>query len=303
MEAKKVKLLDLLSAYVVNPPTIARESSDSNYPSSLSIKYINSYGESEIIGGCNRSNFYRRRGDTKTDKNEMPNILVMDTGKSVEETVVDYLKCMGIWRGNNVKFYDKIYNVAGEVDVFVELNGELVLVELKTGYGEYFDKDVLGVSYKKKIADGYPKIEHIIQTAPYLEKYKTVTKELHLIYFNRGNFIYPNEFVLTLNKEGVVCVNGNPSVVTLRLIRERILELEDHIEQGKIPPRDYELRYSAEKAKKLLDTKRKTEYWYNNAWKKGKGIGGDFQCSYCDYRSKCHELKDNEIKINKPKEK
>jgi Holliday junction resolvase-like predicted endonuclease len=278
---------------MLNPPTISRESSDSNYPSSLSIKYINSYGEAEVIGGCNRFNFYRRRGDTKTDKNDMSNILVMDTGKSVEETIVDYFKCMGIWRGNNIKFYDKIYNVAGEVDVFVELNGKLVIVELKTGYGEYFDKDVLGVSYKKKVATGYPKIEHIIQTAPYLEKYKPIAGELHLLYFNRGSFLHPNEFIITLNKEGILLVDGKPAIVSLRLIRERILELEDHIEQGKIPPRDYELKYSEEKAKKLVETKRRSEYWYNNTWKKDKGICGDWNCSYCDFKSKCWELKKN----------
>jgi Holliday junction resolvase-like predicted endonuclease len=217
----------------------------------------------------------------------------MDAGKSVEVTIVEYLKCMGIWRGNNVKFYDHVFNIAGEVDVFVELNKELVLVELKTGYGEYFDKDVLGVSYKKKIAMGYPKIEHIIQTAPYLEKYKHIVKELHLLYYNRGSFLFPNEFVLTLTKDGVVCVDGKPSIVNLRLIRERILELEDYIEQGKLPPRDYELKYTPERAKILLDSKRKTEYWYGQCWKKGKGICGDFQCSYCDYKSKCWELKPN----------
>jgi len=280
------KLLNLLANYITNPPIIERESSDSNYPSSLSIKYINSYGETEIIGGCNRHNFYRRRGDTKTDKGELNNILVMDAGKAIEEIIVDYFKRMGIWRGNNVKFYDRFYNVAGEVDVFIELNNELVMVELKTGYGEYFDKEVLGISYSKKITAGYPKIEHLIQVAPYLEKYRAIIKKLHLIYFNRGSFLYSNEFIITLQND-VIYVDNKPSIVSLRLIRERILELEDTIEEGKLPHRDYELKYDKEKAEKFVATKRRTEYWYNNKWKKSKGICGDWNCFYCDYKSKC----------------
>ena len=64
MENSKLKLLDVLRTYITNPPIVSREASDSNYPSSLSIQYINSYGEKETTGGCNRSNFYRRRGDT-----------------------------------------------------------------------------------------------------------------------------------------------------------------------------------------------------------------------------------------------
>ena len=142
---KKTKLLDLLSVYVTDPPIIKRESSDSNYPSSLSIRYTNSYDENIVLGGCNRFNFYRRRGDTKTDKGGLSNMLVMKAGKAVEEIIVDYIKCMGIWRGNNIRFYDKTYNISGEIDVFVELDKKLTEVEIKTGYGIYFDKNVLGV--------------------------------------------------------------------------------------------------------------------------------------------------------------
>ena len=286
---KKTNLLDLLKTYVTNPPIIKRESSDSNYPSSLSIRHVNSYGESEVIGGCNRFNFYRRRGDTKTDKGGLSNMLTMKAGKAVEEIIVGYLKCMGIWRGNNVRFYNRVYNISGEVDVFVELD-DLDLVEIKTGYGMYFDKNVLGVEWKKKVKEGYPKIEHLIQTATYLEKFKEITNKLRLLYFNRGSFLFSEEFIITLDKKGIISVDGKPSIVTLRGIRERILELEDYIEQGKLPPRDYALKYSEEKAKALIESGRKKKYWLGN-WKRNKGIVGDWQCTYCDFKSKCFSEK------------
>ena len=283
---KKTKLLDLLSVYVTDPPIIRRESSDSNYPSSLSIRHTNSYGENTVIGGCNRFNFYRRRGDSKTDKGGLSNMLVMKAGKAVEEIVVDYFKCMGIWRGNNVRFYDRIYNISGEIDVFVEVDGKLVQVEIKTIYGTYADKDILGVEWKKKVREGYPKIPHLIQTAPYLEKFKEIASENRLIYFNRGSFLYPAEFIITLDKKGIICVDGKPSIVTLRGIRDRILELEDYIERGKLPSRDYELKYSEEKVDALIKSGRKKKYWKGN-WKRNKGIVGDWNCTYCDFKSKC----------------
>lgn len=287
--SEKISLLDLLRNYELHPPVIERDSSDSNYPSSLSIKIINSYGESEIMGGCQRHNFYRRRGDSKTDFGELNNNLIMKAGKAVEEFIVMDFRSMGIFCGSNIKFYDKIYNIAGEIDIFVKpRDKKLVLVELKTGYGKYFDKDVLGYDeWGKRLGTGYPKIEHLIQTAPYLEKYKEITDELHLIYFNRGSFLHPAEFILTL-KEGKVCVDGVESIVNLENIRTRILDLEDFIERSKIPPKDYQWKYTEEFAQKLVDTKRKSTYWFNNSWKKDKNITGDWHCRYCEYRSKCY---------------
>jgi len=286
LKKKKNNLLDLLKVYVNNPPVVRREASDCNYPSSLSIKYVNSYGETEIVGGCNRANAYRRRGDTPTDRSGFSNQLVMKAGKKVEETIINYVQKMGIWRGSNIRFFDRMYNVSGEIDLFVEVNGKLILVELKTIYGMYADKDILGVEWRKKTKDGYPKVPHLIQVAPYLEKYRDITDELHLIYFNRGNFLFPAEFIITLDKTGIICVNGKQSIVTLRGIRERILELEDYIEQEKLPPRDYALKYSEEKAKALIESGRKKKYWLGN-WKRNKGIVGDWNCTYCNFKSKC----------------
>ena len=289
MKPKKIKttkFLDLLETYVTDPPIIKRESSDSNYPSSLSIQHINSYGEKIVEGGCNRFNYYRRRGDSKTNKGGLSNMLVMKAGKAVEEIIVDYVKCMGIWRGNNVRFYDRIYNISGEIDIFIDIDKNIDLVELKTGYGMYFDKDVLGVAWKKKVSDGYPKIPHIIQSAPYLEKFKEITNRLRLCYFNRGSFLHSGEFIITLEKTGVICVDGKPSIVTLRGIRDRILSLEDYIEQGKLPPRDYELKYSEAKVDALIESGRKKKYWKGN-WKNNKGIVGDWNCTYCDFKDKC----------------
>ena len=145
---------------------------------------------------------------------------------------------------------------------------------------------MLGIEWYKKVREGYPKIEHLIQVAPYLEKFKEISNENRLVYLNRGNFLHSGEFIITLDKTGTICVDGKPSIVTLRGIRDRILELEDYIEQSKLPPRDYELKYSEAKVNALIKSGRKKKYWKGN-WKKNKGICGDWNCTYCDFKSKC----------------
>ena len=291
--SKPVKILDLYFDYLKNPYDIKRQPSDSNYPSSASIKIINSFGEEEIIGSCLRREAYRRLGILKTDPDDAEGLLKMKAGKAIEEFIVlDYMK-MGIWRGNNTKFYIKDLNVSGETDVFVEINKKILGIELKTSYGDYFDVEILGAKapFWVKIAEtgGYPKLEHLLQLVPYLFYWKkhNVTDEFRLQYFNRGSFKNSREYIVTIDNDGYLIVDGiKNDIIGLEPVIKRFKILDSFVEKNELPPQEFYLKYPESVARKLVDTGRKKEYWFNN-WKHSKGICGDWLCTYCGWKTEC----------------
>lgn len=298
-----VKILDLYSDFLKNPPEIKRQPSDSNYPSSSSIEIINCYGEKEIIGSCLRREAYRRLGFPKTDPDEVEGILKMKAGKAIEEFIVeDYMK-MGIWRGNNIKLYIKDLNISGEIDVFTEIpineapHSKVVGVELKTSYGDYFDVQVLGIKcpfwLKIEETGGYPKIEHLLQLLPYLYYCikHDITDEFRLQYFNRGSFKASREYIVTMAKDGYLIIDGiKNDLIGLEPMLKRFRVLDSYVDKKELPPRDFAIKYSEEYAKKLVETGRKKSWWLNN-WKKNKGICGDWMCSFCGFRTECWKTK------------
>jgi hypothetical protein len=289
-----MQILNEYFKYLENPnKEVTRQPSDSNYPSSASIEIVNSFGEKEIIGSCIRKEWYRRMGIEKSDKEESTSLLKMKAGKVIEQEFILDLCKMGIFYGSNIKFYIKQFNISAEVDFFVRIKDKIIGGELKTIYGDYADVEVLGKKppFWVKIPEtkGYPKLENLLQIVPYIWfwKEKGVTDEFHLIYLNRGSFESSREYIVTMDKDNYLIVDGvKNDMVGLEPIAKRFKLLDNYVEKKELPPRDYELKFSEPRAKELVDSKRKSAYWFGN-WKKGKGICGNWQCSYCSYKTEC----------------
>jgi len=73
-------------------------------------------------------------------------------------------------------------------------------------------------------------------------------------------------------------------------ILERYAELADKLEEPDPPERDYMLRYDEPTVKKKLETNDLSKTKYNEWLKKPLAEVGDWQCSYCDFKSHCYPV-------------
>jgi Holliday junction resolvase-like predicted endonuclease len=211
-------------------------------------------------------------------------------GNAVEQILVEQWKQMGIWVANNVKFYDKERNISGEVDVILRNpeTGGLVVAEVKSLYGYHAVRDV--VKGTRKIVPR-PKTSQLLQAVIYADYFKDTVECVKMVYYARDSAAR-REYDITLVQSGETgrhhpCIDGQvDDRFTLEDIYDRYEELREHLENGVLPPRDYEKEFSPEKIeqfRKLGDVS-KTAY---EEWKKGKSVPGDWQCRYCNFSSIC----------------
>ena len=93
----------------------------------------------------------------------------MNYGVWIEDALQDQWKKAGIYVQNNVKLRAHEYNVSGEIDaiVFDTAKQHPVIVEVKSGYGYTFNKNVFGKS-NHLYPEGMPHMDYIMQVMWYL---------------------------------------------------------------------------------------------------------------------------------------
>jgi len=204
-------------------------------------------------------------------------------GKLVEEFEIENYKRIGIWRGNNVKFFNEKYNISGEADAIVydKEKDSLHGVEIKSGYDYKFRSEVIGTTTRK----GKPKYEHLLQTMLYVDYFKF---PFSILYIDRGNAAR-TEYEITLNADGTPNVDGTKLNVGLSIPRclARFKELSECLKDNTVPKRDFQLKYSPDKIKILRDSYRLTKKEAEEFDKNRDLDIGDWQCSYCDYKDHC----------------
>lgn len=273
-----MQLLSLVDKYLENPYiTMPHKDSSGWWPSQASCKIKNLYGEDTMAGKCLRAVYWSKRGIKETNPMKARSIRIVKVGKAIEQLEVDRYKEMGIWRGNSIKFYNKQYNISGEIDGFVYDNDQnkTIGVEIKTGYGYKFRKDVLGTA----TVNGTPKLDNLMQTMLYVDYFKKLFK---IVYIDRGN-AQRAEYDITLNKDGTPNINNKKidNGLSIPGCIARFKELEEYLENGTIPPRDFQLLYSKERVKFLYDSGRLTKTQNKEYEKKSVIDVGDWECSYC----------------------
>lgn len=283
------------------------------YPSSASVEYQDEEGNRLVVGSCLRQQFYSHCGVPKTEPMGADVAVKLQLGNWTHEMIVELVKRSGHWLGDEKRmFLPGPPPVSGRADLFVKdpRDGSPVGCEIKSVSGYYGVKKVI------KGPDARPKTEHVLQCVPYLDFYGKfgLTKWI-ILYVDRESGAMA-EYVIMLEEDGSVNVQGEDFAeihrnITLHGVRSRWNQLLEYIGRGELPPRDYTDQWSnkeilrrksaGELTKtdlKAVDRKLKAGKTEDFLLKKG-----DWQCVYCDWKSKCYSENpeaDNIIQVTKP---
>jgi len=195
------------------------------------------------------------------------------------------------------------------------LPNKAIGIEVKSKWG-YGAKAVMRGNKNSTYEHGFPQIEHLMQTALYLHTRKAF-EEFHdveipyfiICYIARCNGIHKSFRVeLSDGYDGRIIVkdmNGNeikpkiekslewgvtaqPITLTLDMMRERYYQHLENMKADTPPPRDFDLRYSDEKAERLFNAGELSKTKWNEHQKKPLAEIGDWNCSYCDWKGVCY---------------
>ena len=188
-------------------------------------------------------------------------------------------------------------------------------IEVKSKWG-YGAKMVMQGNKSSTYEHGYPQIEHLMQTALYLHTRKAF-EDFHnveipyfvICYISRDNGLHKSFRVeLSDGYDGRIIVkdmDGNelkPKAekslewnvqvqqmeLTIDMMRERFLMTIDNLKADTPPPRDFDLRYSDDKAERLNSVGELSKTKFNEHGKKPLSEIGDWNCSYCDWKGVCY---------------
>ena len=190
-------------------------------------------------------------------------------------------------------------------------------IECKTvrGYGA---RKIMG-GKKQLYKNGLPKWEAVLQTAMYLrnrkklEDYYGIKIDYFIITYVAVDMSTFKSFIVRL-EDGysgriiVTDIHGNeltPSMeyalhkgvdvekiqgMTIEEIIRRYRVLQDKLESDEPPEREFDLRYSDAKAKRLFETGMMSKTAYKRFTDNELAEEGDWQCRYCDFKSECLPL-------------
>ena len=179
----------------------------------------------------------------------------------------------------------------------------IVGIEIKSISGYKGPRQVFGVKSKKGhwISLPEPKPEHLLQSILYHMYFCILKKEYKywkLAYINRENG-ERKEFDIDLVKEKIasgkylhrVYVDRQPYKHDLYAehILQRYQELHKHLEEESLPARDFDLFYDQEKINTLAERKLLSKQDMELHAKNKKVKKGDWNCSYCPFKSICYE--------------
>tara|TARA_R110002060_G_scaffold36340_5_gene47322 strand:+ start:70 stop:1203 length:1134 start_codon:yes stop_codon:yes gene_type:complete len=188
-------------------------------------------------------------------------------------------------------------------------------IEVKSKWG-YGAKMVMNGNKTSTYEHGYPQIEHLMQTALYLHMRKT-WEEFHdveipyfvICYISRDNGLHKsfrvelsdgydgrivvkdmegNELKPRIEKSLEWGVTARPMELTIDMMRERYYKQLDNLKSDTPPPREFDLRYSDDKAEALFNVGELSKTKYNEHGKKPLAEIGDWNCSYCDWKGVCY---------------
>ena len=241
-----------------------------------------------------------------------------EISRRTEDLITDESKRASIWETNSHRFewlipyssdlfdFEKYgsFLIRGEVDLVVRPSPEKlpIGIEIKSITGYYGQKQVFGTKskYGHWINPPTPKEQNLLQTVLYAFKFSIIEKQYQyfkLVYFSRedGRRI---EFNVDLIPEEVmgstrhkVYLNGKPYIHNL--YAEDIIDsyryIHKHIVDDTLPPRDFDLQYPDEKIKALAASGELSKTDMEKFKKNKPVVKGDWECSYCNYKSMCYK--------------
>lgn len=297
MSTKKTKTFNLIAA--TDAHMIRRQISLPRephfYPSEASVKYIDENGEEKVEGGCLRKSFYRMTRTGDPDGTTPYSEWIFALGTAVEKILVEQWKQMGIWVGNNIKFYDKQRNISGELDCVIRDPGtnELICVEVKSVAGYNANKEVFG----NKSTPGGPKTSQLLQTLIYVDQCTPLgINHFKMVYYSRDGADRREFNIDLIDDNGVKrpTIDGKVDYrFTMEDVYSRYSQLKEYLQTGELPPRDYEAEYTPEKIDRLYQLGEIGETAFVQ-YKKNpeKHPIGHWMCKrYCAFYKTCYNIK------------
>jgi len=265
---------------------------DSLYPSEASVQFYDGHGDLTTEGQCMRAAFFRVEGGLEPIPHSAYTQWIFEMGNRVEQMIVDECKMAGVWVDNSIKFYNKEYNISGEIDVLlIEPDGSDIIypAEIKSCYGYFAKKEIMGNT--KQV--GQPKMSQLLQLLVYLNEFKDQFPYGKMIYFFRDT-TERKTFKIELHQEGDITypkIDGRVvKSYSINDILARYKKLQKYIDTKTVPPMDYELQYPDEKihdfAKKGKIGKTKYQLFCKGKLKDYEHLG-DWRCGYCSYKHEC----------------
>lgn len=272
------------------------------YPTDASYEFE----DGTIIGKCARAVYFSRVGVEKKPFS-IRTLHTFALGHNIEDHTIESHKAAGIFVAREVSFTFPLHKIVinGRMDEIVILDGEYVGVEIKSGHGHNFLRQhVMG--YKRKPTknsqphllnqlQSAPKPEHLLQAGIYLYYTQNVLPLIKGFAINSWRLYYRAvdhkvgaEYLLLLEPNGgmhklkvyKLYISSNESDkiddfeeimvkdIYVEKIFERFQKIYDYIEQGIVPPADYDITPKED----------------------GSDSATDWQCNYCPYAHICKEL-------------
>lgn len=335
-------LKQILDSLRTRPYILGKKPRTGHYPSASSVSYIDQNSERKVEGSCMRAEWYDFKGFDEglvfgPSSPRMARILEM--GNKYADMFIKEFKEAGIWAGDEVPFSIPELNLSGRIDAFIKdpslappppnrpLPEHLIGVEFKTVGGYQGSKGPITSTKDTKL---FPKMDNVLQCLVYLYHYgKYGIKKWLLLYIDRAlgqseaTPIHWNYHTIEVNSAGHPVISneqGSTTITEFKVIDviNRFKELQKHVDNNTLPPRDYAIRYDNKKILSLYDreslNKTQTEAITKIIKKKTREKIlqedtpiieiGDWRCAYCEYSDICYsnnpELKPTKI-IPRPK--
>ena len=307
-------------------------------PTGASAWMTNERGERVLVGKCLRQVWYSKKKVPRTNPATDNNQFVFMMGNMAEAGLQEAWSNAGILLEANAKIRKNIAKnpetddeimLSGEVDAIVRWTEmqtgddgidrmvvdptKAIGIEVKSKWG-YGAKAVMQGNKTSTYENGFPQIEHLMQTALYLHLRKTF-EDFHnveipyfvICYIGRDNGANKSFRVeLSEGYEGSIVVKdmeGNilkPRAekllewgvvqnmdLTIDMMRERYYEQLDNLKSDTPPAREFSLRYSDDEAKRLFERGELSKTKFGEHGKKPLAEIGDWNCSYCDWKDTC----------------
>lgn len=269
------------------------------WPTEASVQWTASNGALITEGQCRRAVFYRLKEYEKELDYRADAVLKWRCGDWFEEFCLHHARPSGDLAASKVRIFDTTslpLPISGELDgvnwIRIGDRQHFYLIDYKTAGGYYAKKDLFG----NKSHKASPKIDNLLQMLVYLHHDRRLEWG-YLVYGIRDDWAMTQFEIMVVKDEqtglDVASIDGElyPQYNIQEIFR-RYREICDSYEHNILPPRDYDLHYTPDRAKALFDVGQcsKTKLDAVLAGKKTGSTGaplGDWRCSYCDYKIQC----------------
>jgi hypothetical protein len=318
------------------------------WPSEASVIVKNEYDEEINLGKCRRAIFFRYLFDNYlfykkyAHYESLVNQIQQESsdpdkymrwiwiqGNLYEDYLLNTAKESGVYIADQVAVYIPSHNVSGKIDI-VTINPETEkhsIVEAKSVYG-FNANFVLGTpSQRKEGKLGTPKDSYLMQLGLYQYWYGNKNdnfEEATLVCGARdtGRFA---EYKIKVepdpdkeNEDNYIWYkahfpNSGPFInsnISIEQILKQYKYIQDCLDSGDIPKRDFDLKFSDSKIDTLYERgllnksetaryeKRKKQIEENKTRVNKQIEKGDWQCNYCQYQTICYDRNSNEKEVS-----